>query len=393
MTTIFRANLWKIYLFKFFVSLHFTAGVLVPFFIDWGGINFTQIMILQSWFMLWTFLLEIPTGAVADYLGRKHSLALACGVNAIAAFVYASMPNFYIFLLGEFLWAMSAALLSGADEAFVYDTLRKINETKKSKKIFGRVESFGLAGIMIGAPIGSFIADQFGLRAPMLLLIVPFSIAFLIALTFKEPKTTQKIESKRYFNILKDGMKFFYRSRVLKILAMDMIFIASVAYFMIWLYQPMLKQAGINIGYFGIVHACFVVSQILIMNNYQRLERIFGSKKRLIFFSAAITGVMFIIGGLTTFIPLVLLAIILGGGFGLSRRPLFVSYMNKYIPSPKRATVLSTISMIRRFALVIINPAVGLLVDWSLNYTLIILGVAAIVFSLISKIEESQLID
>ncbi len=393
MAATLRANLWKIYLFKFFVSFHFIAGVLVPFFIDWGGINFTQIMILQSWFMLWIFLLEIPTGTVADYLGRKHSLVLACGVNTIAAFIYASMPNFYIFLLGEFLWAMSAALLSGADEAFVYDTLKKINETKKSKQIFGRIESFGLAGIMIGAPIGSFIADQFGLRAPMLLLIVPFSIAFLIALTFKEPKTTQKIESKRYINILKDGVKFFYRNRVLKILAIDMIFIASIAYFMIWLYQPMLKQAGINIAYFGIVHAAFVVSQILIINNYQRLEKIFGSKKRLIFFSAAITGVMFIIGGLTTFIPLVLLAIILSGGFGLSRRPLFVSYMNKYIPSPKRATVLSTISMIRRFALVIINPAVGLLVDWSLNYTLIILGVAAIVFSLISKVEESHLID
>lgn len=393
MAATFRANLWKIYLFKFFISLHFIGGVLVPFFLDWGGINFTQIMILQSWFMLWIFLLEIPTGTVADYFGRKQSLILACGVNVIAALVYASTPNFYVFLLGEFLWAMSAAFLSGADEAFTYDTLKKISETNKSKKVFARIESFHLAGIMVGAPIGSFIAAQLGLRAPMLLLVIPFAIAFIIALTFKEPRTTQKIESKRYLNILKDGVKFFYKNKILKILALDMIFIASVAYFMIWLYQPMLKQAGIGIAYFGIVHAAFVASQILIMNNYEKLEKIFGSKKRLIFFSATITGVMFIIGGLTTFIPAVLLVIIIGGGFGLSRRPLFVSYMNKYIPSPKRATVLSAISMLRTFALVVVNPAVGLLVDWSLNYTLIILGVAAIIFSFISKVEESHLID
>lgn len=393
MSASFKANLWKMYLFKFLVRMHFIGGVLVPFFTDWGGINFTQILILQSWFMLWIFLLEIPTGTIADYFGRKYSLILACGVNIIAAIVYASTPNFYVFLLGEFLWAMSAAFLSGADEAFTYDTLKKIGKKNKSKKVFGRIESFGLAGIMIGAPIGSFIAAQFGLRAPMLLLFIPFTLALIIALTFREPTTNKKIESKRYLNVLKEGIRFFYKNKVLKILAVDMIFIAAIAYFMIWLYQPMLKQAGVGMAYFGIVHAAFVASQILIMNCYEKLEKIFGSKKRLIFFSAVITGVLFIIGGLTTFIPAVLLVIIIGGGFGLSRQPLFVSYMNKHIPSPKRATVLSTISMLRRAVLVVVNPAVGLLVDWSLNYTLIILGAAAILFSFISKVEEEHLID
>lgn len=246
---------------------------------------------------------------------------------------------------------------------------------------------------MVAAPIGSVVAAKFGLRAPMLLMSIPFTMAFIIGLTFKEPKTTRKVESERYVKILKDGVKFFYRKRVLKILALDMIFIGSIAYFMIWLYQPMLKQAGIDIAYFGAVHAVFVASQILIMNNYEKLENVLGSKKRLIFLSSGITGIMFIVGGLTSFIPLVLLVIIVGGGFGLSRRPLFVSYINKYIPSTRRATVISTISMFRRFALVVVNPAVGLLVDWSLNYTLIILGTAAVIFSLISKVEEEYLID
>lgn len=381
------------YLFRFFVSLHFIGGVLVPFFTDWGGINLTQIMILQSWFMLWIFLLEVPSGAIADYLGRKQSLVLACGVNATAALVYASAPNFYVFLFGEALWAISAALMSGAGEAFVYDTLKKIGETKKSKEVFGRIGSLGLAGIMISAPIGSVIAARFGLRTPMLSLVVPFVAAFLVALTFKEPKISRKIESKKYTIILRDGVKYFYKNRILKILALDMIFIASIAYFLIWFYQPMLKQAGLDVIYFGVVHAAFAASQILIMNNYERLEKVFGSKKRLLSLSASITGVMFIIGGLTTFIPIVLLVIVFGGGFGLSRRPLLVSYMNKYIPSSKRATVLSAISMLRTVALIVVNPMVGLLADWSLNYTLIILGVAAVVFSLISKVEEEHLID
>jgi len=392
MANSFKSNLWKIYLSQFFINLFFVSGVLIPFLTDWGGLNFTQIMILQSWFMLWGFLFEIPAGTLADYLGRKLTIVLACIINAIAALVYASIPNFYIFMIGETLWAMSEALFSGTIEAFVYDTLKKIKETKRSKKVFGRIESFRLGGILVGAPIGSVIAAYLGLRAPMLLLTIPFIIAFFISLTMKEPRITFK-ESRDYFAILKGGVKFFYKNKILKILALDMIFIGSIAYFMFWLYQPMLKQAGISIAYFGVVHAAFVGSQILVMNNYERLERIFGSKKRLIFFSALITGIMFVIGGLTTFAPIVLFAIIVGGGFGLTRRPLFISYMNKYIPSSKRATVLSTIAMLRRFVLVLINPIVGLSVDWSLNNTLIILGLAAIIFSLVSRVEESYLID
>jgi MFS family permease len=379
--------------FQFFANLHFVGGVLVPFFTDWGGINLTQIMVLQSWFMLWIFVLEVPSGAVADYLGRKHALVLACIVNIIAALVYGSVPNFFVFLLGEVLWAISAALLSGASEAFIYDTLRSTGEAEKSKKVFGRFNSFGLAGVMVGAPVGSVIAVKLSLNAPMLLVVIPLALAFIIASTFKEPKATQKIESKQYTRILKDGLECFYKNGILKILALDMIFVASIAYFMIWFYQPMLKQAGVDVTYFGVVHASFVVSQILIMNNYEKLETAFASKKRLISLSAFITGVMFIIGGLTSSVPIVLLVIILGGGFGLSRRPLFVSYMNKYIPSSERATVLSAISMIRRFALVVVNPVVGLMADWSLNYTLIVLGILGVIFSLVSRVKEEHLID
>jgi len=366
---------------------------MIPFFTDWGGISFIQIMFLQSWFMLWIFILEIPTGAIADYWGRKQSITLACFVNAIAALIYASIPNFFIFLIGEFLWALSAALLSGAEEAFVYDTLKKIKKTKKSKKIFGSVESFKLTGIMIGAPLGSIIASYFDLRSPMLFASIPLMTAFFISLTLKEPKTRRKIESRRYISILKGGIKFFYKNKILKILALDMIVIAAISYFIIWLYQPMLIQANVDIIYFGFVHAAFVVSQILVLNNFERIENLLRSKKRLIFFSSLITGIMFVIGGLTSFIPLVLMVIILAGGFGLSREVLFASYMNKFIPSSKRATVISTVSMIKRFVLVIINPFVGLMVDWSLSYTLIILGIIAIVFSTVSRVEESHLID
>ena len=85
------------YVFKFLVSLHFIGGVIVPFFLDWGQISFTQIMILQSFFVFSLFILEIPTGAIADYFGRKTSLMFAAIATTSAALVYSSYPSFYIF--------------------------------------------------------------------------------------------------------------------------------------------------------------------------------------------------------------------------------------------------------------------------------------------------------
>ena len=75
--------------------MHFFGAVLIPFYTQWGGLSLSQAMMLNSWFMLWNVLLEIPTGTVADYLGRKVSLALGSLFGAAAALVYVSTPDMW----------------------------------------------------------------------------------------------------------------------------------------------------------------------------------------------------------------------------------------------------------------------------------------------------------
>ena len=72
---------------------------------------------------------------------------------------------------------------------------------------------------------------------------------------------------------------------------------------------------------------------------------------------------------------------------------LFQSYMNKYIESHNRATVISTISMLSSLVSAVMYPLVGLMVEWSLDYSFIIIGTLIIVCTMVSKIEEGHLID
>lgn len=67
--------------------------------------------------------------------------------------------------------------------------------------------------------------------------------------------------------------------------------------------------------------------------------------------------------------------------------------MNQFIASDKRATVISSISMFRRFVLVVLNPIVGLTVDYSLRLGLLLVGLLPLAVFLFSPVTEDMLED
>lgn len=392
----FESNIGKLYLFKFLTGLHFIAGVLVPFFTQWGRLSFTQIMIVQAWFMVWIVLFEIPTGGIADRFGKKLSLALGAFLTSMGALIYVSVPHIAVFLAAELVWALSLSLISGADDALVYETLKHIEKTKQAKRIFARMESIHLSGILVGAPIGSVLAAELGITAPMFFLAVPLFLAALVALTLKEPPHEAEVSTKTpttFRQTLTLGLRMFSKSPILKLLTFDMVVIATISYFVIWLYQPLLERSGVGIQYFGMVHAGLVLSQIVVMSNFARLERFVGSKRVYLYVSAVLLGGSFIVLSVSTVVPVVIAAIVLGGGFGISRRVAFMSVINAHIPSAQRATTLSVVSMMRRLGVAIVSPFVGFMVDRSLVGVAFFLGAIAIAAATSSKIEEDHLLE
>lgn len=359
---------------------HLFGGVLVPFFTNWGGINFTQIMLIQSWYLVWSFILEIPTGAVADYLGRKQSLFLGGLVGVIAVLVYSSTPSLTIFLLAEFLFAVSIALISGADQAFLYDSLKASKQEHKIKQTLGRFESFGLIALMVSAPIGSFIGGSIGPRFAMMFTAIPWFIAFLVGLTLVEPPKGESRETTRYLDIVKDSFKIIKGRRKIQWIGLDLAVVYSLSFLMIWLYQPLMQNLGVNIKWFGLIAAAYSGAQILVMNIFPKIEKRLNLGK-LLALTTILPGIFFIIAGTSKSLPLVIVSIILVLGLGLTRKPLITEELNMLIPSAQRATILSALTIIRRIFSAVLSPLVGNLVDWSLNSTFVIIGLTLILFS------------
>jgi len=374
----YKSNIRKLYAFTFFRNVFFLAGILVPFFTDWGGVSFFQLTLLQSWFVLWVTLLEVPTGAVADFLGRKISIFFGSLMIMGAVFAYTFEPNFYLFLLGEFLWALSYALVSGADQALVYDTLKEAGKEKDSKKIIGRYNSAHLLGLVVAAPLGSFIAGKFGLRIAVISMVIPFFISAIIALTIEEPNYRTKKESLRYVEQLTKGIKYFYKHKNLRILAFDAISVGALSFFIVWLNQPILLELGLALSTLGLIHATGTFSEVVISSNFSKLENLLGSKKNYALWTAIFIGVSFILLSLSSNLMLSIIFTIIIFGFGFTRPVLFNNYMNKYIASGSRATVLSTVSMVNNFTKALFYPLIGLLMEYSLNFTALVIGILII---------------
>lgn len=384
-------NIYLYYLFTFLRNCAFFAAVLVPFYTEWGKTSLFQAQLLQSWFVFCVFALEVPTGALADRFGRKYSLFLGALIHAIAAVIYGLVPNLALFVIGEFFFAAGIALMSGADNALIYDLLKENNKENERKKIFGRAYAFSMLGMLISAPLGGFIASTFGLNYPMIFTVVPGVAAAITALFIKEAKKeTENIEGKNYFQIVRKGLIYFAQHKKLRLMTFDAIIISSTAYFVIWLYQPVLQKINLPISSFGLFHAGLVVAEIIIAASFLWLEKFVRSSRHYLLFTAIATSLGFFLVSLNFSLWTVIFFIILSGGFGLTRFEYMSALMNEHIPSAQRATIISTISMLRRFVLVFLNPLVGLLADRNLPFTFLFLGLLSL-FVIIPQYLKSKL--
>ena len=386
-----ESNIWKSYIFQLFMGCHMVSGVLLPFFLVWGRLTFIEVMILQSYFTIMIVIFEIPCGAISDYISRKFSLFLGGLTTAFAALIYSTIPNIIIFMIGETLFALGFALVSGTDQALTFDTLRILEREDEMSKIMARNRSFFLIGISIAAPIGSLITLFFPLQYAMTFMFFPFIIAAFIAITLQEPNHTLEKKTLKYLSIVKSGFKQIRRNKILRILAFDFVMVDVLVFLLIWTYQLYLEVLLISLTLYGFVAAAMTLAEMFFCNLVPKLEKHSKNKKQLLVIYTLIPGIAYILIAFIIFAPFGILLIIIVIGFGFSRSIIFINGINKNIEEENRATVLSTISMIRSFIITILYPVIGILVMWNLKYTFIILGISIILIALLSSVKNEHL--
>ncbi|MFX1469696.1 MAG: MFS transporter [Promethearchaeota archaeon] len=387
----YKPNIFKSYILNFILGIHTVRAVYYAFSTEWGGLTFFEMMILQSYFMFMIFLFEIPSGAIADYLGRRKALTLSCISLVAAATFYSIYPIIFLFFIAETFWAFSMALFSGTQEAFLYSTLKMYGREKDLSKILGRTQTLNLIALTLSAPLGSVIAAMVSLQFTMNCLAMVFFGALLITLTLKEPPYRNEKYSRNYLNILKEGFRELKKNKILRILCFDRVFIDALIYFLFWTYQPYLQAVNVPLLLFGFITSLMNIANAVFMNLIPKLFKSTKKKVMLLVLIDIINGVAFILLGLTMNPILGIIIILIIVGFGYPRFLIYVNGINKQIESEDRATVLSTINMFRSLIMAIIYPFVGMIVMWNLFAVFIIIGAMILILTLTTRVKSEYL--
>ena len=114
-----------------------------------NGLSVAQVSTL---FVLWSvtgFVLEVPSGALADMVDRRRLLVLSALVYAAGFASWVLWPSYAGFALGFVLWGVSGSLMSGTFESLVYDELDAHGRADAYPRLLGHAQALAMTANLV----------------------------------------------------------------------------------------------------------------------------------------------------------------------------------------------------------------------------------------------------
>ncbi|MDP2860097.1 MAG: MFS transporter [bacterium] len=384
-------NIGKIALIQFFSSLYFYLPILTIYY-QQRNLDFVQINSLVGIITGTIFLAEIPTGAIADKIGRKRSIVIALTLQLFGELFFLFAQNYVHFIFISIIAGLGFAFQSGCTQALVYDSLKEENKENEMKQAAGTIGAFFQSGHIIGAFLSSFIIVQ--LTQPrivlaILLTVISVGIALFLSLLLKEPKLEYKHSEESPLKIIKESIKLINTNSSLKrIILLGVLTTPFIGYLRNF-HPPYFQLFNIPTMWLGLSLTIGGFLAILSSKYAYKFERALGVKTGM--FLATITpGIIYL---LMFFILHPILAVgffILNFGLVNIQEPLFADYYNIHIKSEIRATALSTINMISSLYIALMGLVIGWIANYSLLYAFLFMGALIISGAVLFRINDTH---
>ncbi len=246
----YRANLGLYVAYSTLQSFQLWLPIWIVYLQQQRHLSLTQITLLDMPFFLTQVISEVPTGAIADRFGRKTSLLLGAAFATVGIGVFGIAGNYSVIVISYVFWGVGMTLQSGADQAFLYDTLKILGRETEYSRIFGRATAVTIVASIVAGLLGAPLAAATTLATPVLVSAFIFAASAVVALTFKEPPPQEQRLS--YVATIRTGLTEVGRRPVIRTV---IIFgVASSLCFLLPQYfqQPYLKQHGVSTAALGL---------------------------------------------------------------------------------------------------------------------------------------------
>jgi MFS family permease len=150
------------------------------------GINLFQLGIIMGVYSIVIVVLELPTGGLADAIGRKVVALLAHSISLVSGIVMFFSFTFEGFLLAMILNGVGRALASGSLDAWFVDSLEEAEPGIDLQPALAQAGTVTLLALGVGTLIGGFLPRFFSsLAADGTALLTPLSTTLILSLGLK----------------------------------------------------------------------------------------------------------------------------------------------------------------------------------------------------------------
>lgn len=327
--------------FTLFMGMRLPAAFL-PIFAD--ELDPTGVLVgfvVSAWFFSRIFI-ELPSGVLADRLGKRRLLIGGLALSAVGAFVCSMANSIYLLILGRTIWGLGTALFFMSNMAVILDLFK----SSMRGRALGTFQGIEFIGSFIGAPIGGFIVGFIGYTGV-------FSLAFLLMICSLSvasiSKDLRKVDTSR-----REGSQVSVKEAVLSLGTWGLAAICISNFLRMLIMMGIMStvfplylnyQLGISVEYIGIIMSLRTVGYILSTVTSGYLSDMFGRKPMIISGTLLQIGCMYAYALLPSFELLLLIGLFDGFGGGMSFTSLIV-LLSEIVPAQIRG---GAIGMYRTF--------------------------------------------
>ena len=331
-------------------------GVNTLFLLD-AGLSFFEVFVANAAFSAGMVVFEIPTGVVADTLGRRVSFLLSVSVLAATTLLYVALAQLeagvVAFALVSVGMGLGFTFYSGAMEAWLVDALAVTGYRGILDRVFARGQQITGAAMLVGA-VGGGLLGQIDLAIPYLvraaLLAVVFVVAFVVMhdLGFTPRRVSAAELPGEIVRNGKAGVEFGWGQRPLRLLMLASLvqvgfltwgFYASQPYLLALLDSDAVWIAGLVAA--GVALSTIAGNQVVTI-----ASRFCGRRTTLLLAAAALQTCAAVALGVASSFWVALPAFLLVTASVGVTSPVRQAYLHQVVRTEQRATVVSFDSMV-----------------------------------------------
>jgi MFS family permease len=348
-------------------------GINTIFLLD-AGLNNLEAFAANAFFTAGMVIFEVPTGIVADSVGRRASYLLGTLTLIATTLLYVLLWQiegpFWAWALVSMGLGLGFTFFSGAVEAWLVDGLEATGFAGSLESVLGRGQVVSGVAMLAGSVAGGYIAQLTNLGVPFLIRAVVLAVTFVVAFAVMRdigftPERSGRLTAEMR-RIAGESIRFGWRVPAVRWLMLSAPFAGGVGIYAFYALQPYLLELSGNpeaYGIAGLAAAIVAGSQIVGGVAAPWIRRLFARRTSTLAFGTVVSAVALALIGAFESLWAVIGLIVVWGLLFAAQRPIRQAYLNGLIPSRQRATILSFDSLMASSGGVWAQPVLGRAAD------------------------------